>query len=107
MYIISVIKGFQYKLDINCFLYIPYIKHYKKNDFYYIKKNLIYKNKNKLKIGYPYLKKFVVISKIICHLKGNKKIIFKKKRRKGYKKKIGYRTKFTKIKILFIKNNGA
>jgi large subunit ribosomal protein L21 len=35
----------------------------------------------------------------VSHLKGDKVIIFKKKRRKGYKKKNGHRQQFTKIQI--------
>ena len=41
----------------------------------------------------------VVSATIVEHLKGDKVIAFKKKRRKGYKKKIGHRQYMTKIKI--------
>jgi large subunit ribosomal protein L21 len=40
-----------------------------------------------------------VSATIVEHLKGDKVIAFKKKRRKGYKKKVGHRQSFTKIKI--------
>jgi large subunit ribosomal protein L21 len=40
-----------------------------------------------------------VQAEIIDHLKGDKVIIFKKKRRKGYQKKNGFRESLTKIKI--------
>ncbi|MBA3648279.1 MAG: 50S ribosomal protein L21 [Chitinophagales bacterium] len=40
-----------------------------------------------------------VSATIVEHLKGDKVIAFKKKRRKGYKKKIGHRQYLTKIKI--------
>ncbi len=40
-----------------------------------------------------------VSATIVDHLKGDKVIAFKKKRRKGYKKKIGHRQYFTRIKI--------
>lgn len=40
-----------------------------------------------------------VSATILDHLKGDKVIAFKKKRRKGYKRKIGHRQAFTKIKI--------
>jgi large subunit ribosomal protein L21 len=39
----------------------------------------------------------------VSHLKGDKVIVFKKKRRKGYKKKNGHRQQFTKIQITGIK----
>lgn len=40
-----------------------------------------------------------VSATILDHVKGDKVIAFKKKRRKGYKKKVGHRQYFTKIKI--------
>ncbi|MBA2406568.1 MAG: 50S ribosomal protein L21 [Chitinophagales bacterium] len=40
-----------------------------------------------------------VSATIVDHMKGDKVIAFKKKRRKGYKKKIGHRQYFTRIKI--------
>jgi len=41
----------------------------------------------------------MVSATILSHVKGDKVIAFKKKRRKGYKKKVGHRQYFTKIKI--------
>ncbi len=57
----------------------------------------------KFKVGTPTLKGAVVSAKILSHLKGDKVIVFKKKRRKGYKKKNGHRQQFTKIQITGIK----
>ena len=51
------------------------------------------------KIGADALKGATVTAKIVSHLKGDKVIVFKKKRRKGYKKKNGHRQQFTKIEI--------
>ena len=51
------------------------------------------------KVGADALKGAIVSAKIVSHLKGDKVIIFKKKRRKGYKKKNGHRQQFTKIEI--------
>ena len=45
------------------------------------------------------IKAAVVSATILEHLKGDKVIIFKKKRRKGYKLKRGHRQSLTKIKI--------
>jgi large subunit ribosomal protein L21 len=62
---------------------------------------LLAENEGKFKLGSD-LKKAKVSAKIVSHLKGDKVIIFKKKRRKGYKKKNGHRQKFTKIEITVI-----
>lgn len=49
-------------------------------------------------IGTPTLG-ITVSATVIDHLKGDKVIVFKKKRRKGYRKKNGHRQSFSKIKI--------
>ena len=54
---------------------------------------------DKITIGSPLVKGSVVSAKILSHLKGDKVIVFKKKRRKGYEKKNGHRQYFTKILI--------
>jgi large subunit ribosomal protein L21 len=59
---------------------------------------LLAENEGKFKLGTD-LKSAKVSAKIVSHLKGDKVIIFKKKRRKGYKKKNGHRQQFTKIEI--------
>ena len=59
---------------------------------------LLAENEGKFKLGTD-LKGAKVSAKIVSHLKGDKVIIFKKKRRKGYQKKNGHRQQFTKIEI--------
>jgi len=50
-------------------------------------------------IGAPAIDGAAVVAKILGHQKGDKVIIFKKKRRKGYRKKNGHRQSFTQILI--------
>jgi large subunit ribosomal protein L21 len=50
-------------------------------------------------VGAPLLAGAKVSGKVLDHVKGDKVIVFKKKRRKGYKKKNGHRQDFTKIMI--------
>lgn len=56
-------------------------------------------NDGATKIGTPYIPGSSVKFTVVDHVKGDKVIVFKKKRRKGYKKKIGHRQLYTKIKI--------
>ncbi len=56
-------------------------------------------NGGKLKIGASALKGASVKAKIVGHLRGDKVIIFKKKRRKGYQKQSGHRQDLTRIQI--------
>ncbi len=53
----------------------------------------------KVNIGNPYLKDAKVSAEVIGEVKGKKVIAFKKKRRKGYKKKIGHRQKYEQVLI--------
>ncbi len=50
-------------------------------------------------IGTPNVKGASVKASVLSHVKGDKLIVFHKKRRKGYRKKNGHRQSFTKIKI--------
>jgi large subunit ribosomal protein L21 len=60
---------------------------------------LLVENEGVISVGRPAVKGALVSAKILSHLKGEKVIIFHKKRRKGYKKKNGHRQSFTKIQI--------
>src|SRR5665647_3131345 len=52
-----------------------------------------------VKVGTPTISGQSVSATILEHAKGDKVIIFKKKRRKGYKVKNGFRQSYTKVKI--------
>ena len=56
-------------------------------------------NAGKIKVGGPLVKGASVSAKILAHLRGDKVIIFKKKRRKGYQKQTGHRQDLTQIQI--------
>ena len=60
---------------------------------------LLVDNGGKVKVGAPTVKGASVSAKVISHLRGDKVIIFKKKRRKGYAVKNGHRQQYTKIQI--------
>ncbi len=60
-------------------------------------------NDGKVKVGASALKGVTISAKIVNHLRGDKVIIFKKKRRKGYQKQSGHRQDLTKIQIESIK----
>ena len=52
-----------------------------------------------LRIGTPEVKDAKVTAEVIKHMRGTKLVAFKKKRRKGYSKKIGHRQELTVLKI--------
>ncbi len=65
---------------------------------------LLIDNDGKVKVGSPKVKGAKVTAEILEHQKGDKVIVFKKKRRKGFKVKNGHRQDFTKLLIKDIKN---
>jgi large subunit ribosomal protein L21 len=60
---------------------------------------LLVDNDGQITLGAPAIQGASISAEVIEHLKGDKVIIFKKKRRKGYRKKNGHRQSFTAIKI--------
>jgi large subunit ribosomal protein L21 len=68
---------------------------------------LLLDNKGNVTIGAPAIKGASVTAQILSHLKGDKVIVFKKKRRKGYKKKNGHRQYLSEIQIESIAATGA
>jgi large subunit ribosomal protein L21 len=58
-------------------------------------------------IGAPAIEGASVTAQILSHLKGDKVIVFKKKRRKGYRKKNGHRQSFSEIQIESISASGS
>ena len=55
-----------------------------------------------LQAGSPYLDKTSVTAEVIQQARGKKMVVFKSKRRKGYKRKLGHRQSFTRLKITAI-----
>ena len=68
---------------------------------------LLLDNDGQVQIGAPAIDGAQVSAKILRHLKGDKVIVFKKKRRKGYKKKNGHRQYLSEIQIENIVATGA
>ena len=64
---------------------------------------LLVNNGTDVSVGMPHVKSASVKATVLGDQKGDKVVVFKKKRRKGYKVKNGHRQQFTKIKIDSIK----
>ncbi|MYC77631.1 50S ribosomal protein L21 [Candidatus Poribacteria bacterium] len=55
-----------------------------------------------LQAGSPYLENTSVTAEVVQQARGKKMVVFKSKRRKGYKRKLGHRQSFTRVKITAI-----
>jgi large subunit ribosomal protein L21 len=98
MYAIVDIAGQQFKVEKDQKIFV-HRQEAEEGAELSFKKVLLVDNDGKVTIGNPEVKNAKVTAKVLSHLKGDKVIIFKKNRRKGYKKKNGHRQQFTQIQI--------
>ena len=98
---IAVIKiaGQQFKVEKDQTLYVPHLEG-KAGDKVELEV-LLADADGKLSVGSAVKTK--VKAEIVDHVKGDKVIAYKQKRRKGFHKKKGHRTAYTKIKVTDIK----
>ena len=98
MYAIVDIAGQQYKVSKDQYVYAPKMEGETGTAVSFDKVLLMDSGKG-IEVGAPLIKGAKVSGKILEHVKGDKVIIFKKKRRKGYAVKNGHRQQYTKIQI--------
>jgi len=98
MYAIVDIAGQQYKVAKDQYVYAPKMDGETGTAVSFDKVLLMDSGKG-IEVGSPLIKGAKVSGKILEHVKGDKVIIFKKKRRKGYAVKNGHRQQYTKVQI--------
>ena len=101
MYAIVEIAGQQFKVEKDQQIFVHRLDNEEgsKVDF---DKVLLLDDAGTVNVGAPVITGAKVTAKVLEHLKGDKVIVFKKKRRKGYKVKNGHRQYLTKLEILKI-----
>lgn len=98
MYAIVEIAGHQYKVEDGQEIYVNRLQG-DAGDSISFDQVLLVDNGGSISVGTPTVGGAAVGATIVEHLKGDKVIVFKKKRRKGYRVKNGHRDHLTKIKI--------
>ncbi|MCX4358664.1 MAG: 50S ribosomal protein L21 [Rikenellaceae bacterium] len=98
MYAIVEIAGQQFKVEKDRKLYVHRLEGEEGSSLSF-DKILLVDNDGQVKVGTPVVEGAQVKAKILRHLKDDKVIVFKKKRRKGYKVKNGHRQYLTQIAI--------
>lgn len=98
MYAIVEIAGQQMKVEPNQEVYVNRLQGIPGDSVSFDKVYLV-DNAGAVRVGAPTVAGSSVSATILEHVKGDKVIIFKKKRRKGYKVKNGHRQYLTKLKI--------
>ena len=106
MYAIVEIAGQQFKVEKDQQIFVHRLDNDEGSKVEFDKVLLI-DNGGKVNVGAPAISGAKVTAKVLGHMKGDKVVVFKKKRRKGYKVKNGHRQSFSQIEIQSIVEKGA
>ncbi len=98
MYAIVEIAGQQFKVEKDRFVYAHRLEA-AEGDVLTFDKVLLTEANGTVSVGTPTVTGAKVTAKVLGHVKGDKVLVFKKKRRKGHVKLNGHRQQFTKIMI--------
>jgi len=98
MYAIVEIAGQQFKVEKDKKIFVHRLEG-NEGDVVEFDRVLLVDEDGQVKVGAPVVEGSKVSGKILEHLKGDKVLVFKKKRRKGYQKMNGHRQYLTRIQI--------
>lgn len=98
MYVIVDIQGQQFKVKQDQRLFVHRINADQGSEVEFEKVMLI-DNEGAITVGTPVIEGAKVVIEILSHLKGDKVLIFKKKRRKGHRKLNGHRQQFSEVRV--------
>ena len=98
MYVIVDIQGQQFKVMQDQKLFVHRINAEEGSEVEFANVMLI-DNDGAITIGAPTVEGAKVVVEVLSHVKGDKILVFKKKRRKGYRKLNGHRQQFSEVKV--------
>jgi large subunit ribosomal protein L21 len=101
MFAVVNISGQQFKVEEKGKYYVPKLNAEPDTEVSF-NQVLLYSDDKKVKIGAPSIAKLKVTARVLEHIKDDKVIVFKKKRRTNYQKKNGHRQQLTRIEITSI-----
>ena len=101
MYAVVEIAGQQFKVNPSERLYVPKLEQ-DVDAVVKFEKVLLRADDAGVKVGNPTLKGSSVEAKVLAHVKDDKVVVFKKKKRKGYRVRRGHRQQYTHIEITAI-----
>ena len=100
MYVIAEIQGQQFKVEEGKKLYIHHMQNVETSATVEIEKVLLVDNNGEVKVGTPTVEGAKVVLEVLVPLvKGDKVLVFHKRRRKGYRKLRGHREQFTQVLV--------
>lgn len=98
MYVIVDIQGQQFKVQQDQKLFVHRINADRGSEVEFEKVMLI-DNDGDVRVGAPVIDGAKVVVEVISHVKGDKVLVFKKKKRKGYRKLNGHRQQFSEVRV--------
>ncbi len=98
MYVVVEIQGQQFKAEAGKKLFVHRLNEERGAQVEFDKVYLV-DNDGAITVGAPTVAGAKVVAEVLSHVKGDKVLIFHKKRRKGYRKLNGHRQCFTEISI--------
>jgi len=98
MFVIVNIKGKQYKVSENQKVFVPLLKEDIGEKVTFSNVLMVGRDNNSYEVGAPSLSMNVEAT-VLNHIKDDKVIVFKKKRRKQYRRTRGHRQQYTQIEI--------
>lgn len=104
MYAIVATGGKQYRVSVGDLIDIEKIDKSKGEKVELDKVLMTVADNGEVLTGEPVLEDISVIGRVVRQYKDKKVTVFKKKRRKGYKRKYGHRQQYTQLKIEEIKD---
>ncbi len=106
MYAIVEIAGQQFKVEAGKKIFVHRLEaeEGKKVEFDQV---LLIEEDGKITVGEPTIEGAVIEGNVLDHMRGDKVIVFKKKRKKGYRIKNGHRQNFTQVEIVSINGKGS
>ena len=100
MYAIVEINGQQFRTEAGKKLFVHHIEGAEAGQTVEFERVLLAYNDGKITVGAPEIKGAKVVAEVVTPLvKGDKVLVFHKKRRKGYRKLNGHRQQFTELTI--------
>jgi large subunit ribosomal protein L21 len=106
MYAIVEIAGQQFKVEEGRKIFVHRLEAEEGKQLEFDKVLLI-EDEGKITIGEPTIKDAFVEGRVLDHMRGDKVIVFKKKRKKGYRIKNGHRQNFSEVEIISINGKGS
>ena len=99
MYAIVEIRGQQFKVEQGKRLFVHRMNEAERGSTVEFDKVLLVDNDGAVTVGSPVVEGAKVVCEVVSHVRGEKVIVFHKKRRKGYRKRNGHRQDFTELTI--------